>query len=94
MIRDYLYNVVHSSTRISNNDLNCDISCSLDIFEDILLITMWNYTDQERVPQKKASEGVVSAQLIKDPANHAVSDGRMTVKVQLPLVQHLYRSER
>lgn len=94
MVRDYLYNVVHSSRRINDNDLNYDLSCSLDIKEDILLITMWNYTDQTGFPQKKAAEGVVSAQLIKDPANHDLSDGKMTIKVQLPLVEHLYRSEK
>ena len=92
MVRDYLYNVVHSSRRI--NDLKCDMSCSLEIKEDILLITMWNYTDQTGFPQKKAAEGVVSAQLIKVPANYDLSDGKMTIKVQLPLVQHLYRSEK
>lgn len=94
MIRDYLYNVVHSSHRITDNDLYYDMSCSLNIVEDILLITMWNYTDQNGVPQKKAAEGVVSVQLIKDPANHKYYDGKMTVKVQLPLVKHLYRSEK
>ena len=85
---------MHSSRRINDNDLNYDLSCSLDIKEDILLITMWNYTDQTGFPQKKAAEGVVSAQLIKDPANHDLSDGKMTIKVQLPLVEHLYRSEK
>jgi hypothetical protein len=94
MVRDYLYNVVHSSRRINENDLKCDLSCSLEIMEDILLITMWNYTDQTEFPKKTAAEGVVSFQLIKDPANHDLTDGKMTVRVQLPLVQHLYRSEK
>ena len=94
MVRDYLYNVVHSSQRINDNDLNCDLSCSLDIKEDILLITMWNYTDQTGSPQKKAAEGVVSAQLIKDPANYTLDDKKMTVTIQLPLVEHLYRSQK
>jgi hypothetical protein len=92
MVRDYIYNVVHSSRRI--DELECDLSCTLKINEDVLLIEMWNYTNDIDLPKKKAAEGIVSAQLIKNPATPAIEEGKTIVKLQLPLIQHLYGSEK
>lgn len=94
MIKEFLYNVMHSSDRITENELECDMCCVLDIRDNVLVLDMINLADSEEYPKIKPSEGVVSAQLIKNPVEKIYCDNKMTVTVRLPLIEHLYRSEQ
>lgn len=95
MVRDYLFNVIHSSRKIDQDDLSCDMQCSVAVQgEDILLVTMWNHVDQDKTPKPKPAEGVVSLQLKRDPVSCEHCDGKFFVRIQLPMVEHLYRGEK
>ncbi len=94
MIEEFLYNALHSSSRLIEDGLNCDMYCRLDIRGKELVIDMINLADSEEYPIIKPSEGVVSAQLIKNPVEKKYCNNKMTVTVRLPLIEHLYRSEQ
>ncbi len=64
--------------------------CCLSSEDNVLLIDMVNRANTLSYPERKPSEGVVSAHLIKEPVKRNGSNGEIIISIRLPLIEHLY----
>jgi hypothetical protein len=93
MIKEFIYNVLHSSEKIFFDGLFCDLNCILYVKDKALILEMMNHAENEDCPRIKPSETMVSTHLIHNPVQRSYKDNQMNITVCLPLIEHFYGSK-
>ena len=93
MINEFRCNIAHAAGKLNRNGQECDMFCRLSSEDNVLLIDMVNRANTLSYPERKPSEGVVSAHLIKEPVKRNGSNGEIKISIRLPLIEHLYMGE-
>lgn len=92
MVRDYIFNVVHSASKIVNF---IDMVVTLNVIDNILRIKMSNRTENEHLPRPKPADGIVSDHLLScNPVHVDNSNGIITVTINLPTVEFMWEKNQ